>query len=138
MLIAGIDIGSGTTKCVLVDEGRQVRGRGQVKTKADFEKVSREAMEAACADAGAGADAVGYVATTGLGRYAVPFRDIQITDLTCGARGAATWALAATEGASAAGDACFRNLRRSGSAIDGVWTCFPSRRCIARLSGRGP
>ena len=30
------------------------------------------------------------VATTGLGRYAVPFRDIEITDLTCGARGAAT------------------------------------------------
>ena len=37
-----------------------------------------------------GATRVGYVATTGLGRYAVPFRDIQITDLTCGARGAAT------------------------------------------------
>lgn len=90
MLIAGIDIGSGTTKCVLVDEDRGVRGRGQVKTKADFEKVSCLAMEAACADAGAGADAVGYIATTGLGRYAVPFRDIQITDLTCGARGAAT------------------------------------------------
>jgi predicted CoA-substrate-specific enzyme activase len=91
MLIAGIDIGSGTTKCVLVDDNRVVRGRGQVKTKADFEKVSREAMEAACADAGAAsADAVGYTATTGLGRYAVSFRDIQITDLTCGARGAAT------------------------------------------------
>ena len=59
MLIAGIDIGSGTTKCVLVDEDRGIRGRGQVKTKADFEKVSCLAMEAACADAGVGADAVG-------------------------------------------------------------------------------
>jgi predicted CoA-substrate-specific enzyme activase len=88
MLIAGIDIGSGTTKCVIVDEAGAVQGRGQTKTKADFEKVSREALEAACARVGA--DAVGYVATTGLGRYAVPFRDIQITDLTCGARGAAT------------------------------------------------
>ena len=88
MLVAGIDIGSGTTKCVIVDEAGAVQGRGQTKTKADFEKVSREALEAACARGGA--DAVGYVATTGLGRYAVPFRDIQITDLTCGARGAAT------------------------------------------------
>jgi len=26
MLIAGIDIGSGTTKCVLVDEDRGIRG----------------------------------------------------------------------------------------------------------------
>jgi len=90
MLIAGVDIGSGTTKCVLVDEQRDVRGRGQVKTKADFEKVAREALEAAREDTRAGREDVAYIATTGLGRYAVPFRDIQITDLTCGARGAAT------------------------------------------------
>jgi predicted CoA-substrate-specific enzyme activase len=90
MLVAGIDIGSGTTKCVLVDEAGVVRGRGQVKTKADFEKVAREAMAAALEPAGYHGDAIAYTATTGLGRYAVPFRDIQITDLTCGARGAAT------------------------------------------------
>ncbi|HET7876821.1 MAG TPA: acyl-CoA dehydratase activase [Methylomirabilota bacterium] len=90
MLVAGIDIGSGTTKCVLVDEGGTIRGRGQVKTKADFEKVAREVLEAAQSDGRVDAGEVGYVATTGLGRYAVPFRDIQITDLTCGARGAAT------------------------------------------------
>ncbi len=89
MLIAGIDIGSGTTKAVLVDGEATARGRGLVRTRADFEKVTREALAAACADAGVAADAVGYIATTGLGRYAVPFRDIQITDLTCGARGAA-------------------------------------------------
>jgi predicted CoA-substrate-specific enzyme activase len=86
MLVAGIDIGSGTTKCVLLDAAGEVRGRARMKTKADFEKVAREALEAARAEAGG---EVGYVATTGLGRYAVPFRDIQITDLTCGARGAA-------------------------------------------------
>jgi predicted CoA-substrate-specific enzyme activase len=89
MLIAGIDIGSGTTKCVLVDEERRVRGRGEAKTRADFEKVAREVLDAARQGAGGGGE-VGYIATTGLGRYAVPFRDIQITDLTCGARGAAT------------------------------------------------
>lgn len=87
MLIAGIDIGSGTTKCVLVDEAGVVRGRALARTKADFERIAHEVLDAARADAG---DDVGYVATTGLGRYAVPFRDIQITDLTCGARGAAT------------------------------------------------
>ncbi len=88
MLVAGIDLGSGTTKCVLVDEAGGVRGRGQVRTKADFEKVAREALEAARLDEGLTGDDVAYVATTGLGRYAVPARDIQITDLTCGARGA--------------------------------------------------
>jgi len=90
MLIAGIDIGSGTTKCLLVDEDGQIRGRGQAKTKADFEKVAREALEAAQQDPRCEGREAGYIATTGLGRYAVPFRDIQITDLTCGARGAAT------------------------------------------------
>jgi predicted CoA-substrate-specific enzyme activase len=90
MLVAGIDIGSGTTKCVLVDETGAPRARAVSKTKADFEKITREVLRDACAAAGVAADAVGYLATTGLGRYAVPFRDIQITDLTCGARGAAT------------------------------------------------
>ncbi len=90
MLIAGIDIGSGSTKCILVDESGAVKGRGLVKTKANFEKVASEVLDMARSDAGPAAGEVGYVATTGLGRYAVPFRDIQITDLTCGARGAAT------------------------------------------------
>ena len=89
MLVAGIDIGSGTTKCVLIDEAGCVRGRGLVKTKADFEKVAREVFDAALQDARAAGEEVGYVATTGLGRYSISFRDIQITDLTCGARGAA-------------------------------------------------
>ncbi|HZP36385.1 MAG TPA: acyl-CoA dehydratase activase [Methylomirabilota bacterium] len=90
MLVAGIDVGSGTTKCVLVDEAGAVCGRGQARTRADFEKVAREAVGLALEAAGHHGDAIGYIATTGLGRYALPFRDIQITDLTCGARGAAT------------------------------------------------
>jgi predicted CoA-substrate-specific enzyme activase len=90
MLVAGIDIGSGTTKCVLVGEDGRPRGRGQVRTRADFELVAREALEAAVADGGLARGDVAYLATTGLGRYAIAARDIQITDLTCGARGAAT------------------------------------------------
>ena len=89
MLIAGIDIGSGSTKCVLVDEDGSVRGRAEIRTKADFEQVAREVLDAARQDTGTD-EPVAYLATTGLGRYAVAARDIQITDLTCGARGAAT------------------------------------------------
>jgi len=89
VLIAGIDIGSGTTKCVLIDEESRVRGRAETRTKADFEKVAREVLDAARQDAGP-EEPLAYLATTGLGRYAVAARDIQITDLTCGARGAAT------------------------------------------------
>jgi predicted CoA-substrate-specific enzyme activase len=86
MLVAGIDIGSGSTKCVLVDEAGRVRGRASVRTKTDFDKVAAEVLDGARAAAGGGE--VAYVATTGLGRYAIAARDVQITDLTCGARGA--------------------------------------------------
>jgi predicted CoA-substrate-specific enzyme activase len=88
MLVAGIDLGSGTTKCVIVDEEGTIRGRSSMRTKADFEKVSQDVLDGARRAADTDEE-VAYVATTGLGRYAVPFRDIQITDLTCGARGAA-------------------------------------------------
>src|SRR3990172_8030636 len=70
MLIAGLDIGAGTTKCVLVDEHGTVQGRAAVKTKANFEKVAREVLD----EASSGRE-VAYTATTGLGRYAVSLRD---------------------------------------------------------------
>jgi len=87
--VAGIDIGSGTTKAVIMGSDRQVKGRFQTKTKVNFEAVALEVLEEALKAAGVDRDAVAYVATTGLGRYSISFRDIQITDITCGARGAA-------------------------------------------------
>jgi predicted CoA-substrate-specific enzyme activase len=87
-VVAGIDLGSGRTKVVLVDETGSVRGRGIARTKGDFGAVAEEALVSATEEAGITRDQVPYVATTGLGRYSVPFRDIQITDITCGARGA--------------------------------------------------
>jgi predicted CoA-substrate-specific enzyme activase len=89
MLIAGIDLGSGSTKCVLVDEQGDVRGSGITRTTAQFETVALRVLEETLAAVACSRESVAYVATTGLGRYAIPFRDVQITDLTCGARGAA-------------------------------------------------
>ncbi len=86
--VAGIDLGSSTTKCVVLDEEQRVRGRGLTRTLADFERVAREALAQALAEAGVACEDLHYVATTGLGRYSVALRDLQITDLTCGARGA--------------------------------------------------
>jgi predicted CoA-substrate-specific enzyme activase len=88
-LVAGIDLGSGRTKVVLVDESGTLRGRGVARTKGDFEAVATDALERALAEAGITRRELGYVATTGLGRSSVSFRDIQITDITCGAKGAA-------------------------------------------------
>lgn len=86
--IAGVDLGSGATKTVIVDADRRILGRGLARTQADFEAVARRSVAAACEQAGLRRDQLDYIATTGLGRYSLDGRDIQITDLTCGARGA--------------------------------------------------
>lgn len=85
--VAGIDVGSGTTTCVVLDEDLNVVGSAVRRTTPDFDAVAREVLE----DAGGG-QPVAYVATTGLGRYAVVNRQIQITDMTCSARAAHRYA----------------------------------------------
>jgi predicted CoA-substrate-specific enzyme activase len=87
--IAGIDIGSKSTKAVILDEKRNIRGTAMVKTRPDFPGVAKEVLEKAVAAAGGHAEDVKYVAATGLGRYNIPFRDLQITEITCAARGSA-------------------------------------------------
>lgn len=87
--VAGVDVGSRYTKAVIVDADRRVLGRWMVRTRPDFTAVAREAVDGAAAAAGANPGALAYVATTGFGRYNVPFRDLQITEITCAARGAA-------------------------------------------------
>lgn len=87
-LIAGVDIGASSTKAVLVDEAGRVRGRSSVRTGADLDGAGQAALHAAREAAGAGAEEVVYIAATGYGRYQLQARDIQITELTCHARGA--------------------------------------------------
>ena len=89
MIVAGIDIGAKTVKAVAIDEERHILGTAVVKTRPDFPAVAREVLAAALATAGVSADEVDYITTTGFGRYNVPFRDLQVTEVTCVARGAA-------------------------------------------------
>lgn len=86
--IAGVDLGSGATKTVLIDKDRRILGRGLARTQADFDAVAEQSLAAACEEAGIARDRIDYIASTGLGRYSFGDRDIQITELTCGARGA--------------------------------------------------
>lgn len=91
--VAGIDCGSGFTKAVIIAEhgasGQPaVRGRGKTKTGVNMEEAALRALDAALDDAGLHHDQISYVATTGFGRYGIGFRDIQITEITSGARGA--------------------------------------------------
>jgi predicted CoA-substrate-specific enzyme activase len=88
-LVAGIDVGSKTTKAVVIGPDGWVRGQALLRTRPDFAGVAQEALAEACERAGADGKVIAYVATTGVGRYNVPFRDLQITEITCAGRGAA-------------------------------------------------
>ncbi|MBM2843588.1 MAG: 2-hydroxyglutaryl-CoA dehydratase [Anaerolineales bacterium] len=86
--IAGLDLGAGGVKTVIIDEQRNLLGRASLRTQADFDAVGRRCIAAACEQAGLRPADIEYIASTGLGRYSFADRNIQITDLTCGARGA--------------------------------------------------
>ncbi len=89
-LVAGIDCGSGYTKAVLIAAEGEVRGlgTGRTRTGVNLEEAAEAALRQALEQAGAKREDVAYVATTGFGRYSIPFRDIQITEITSAARGA--------------------------------------------------
>lgn len=86
--IAGVDLGSGRTKTTIIDENRNIIGTGIARTQADFDAVAKLSVDNACENAGIKRSDIAYFAATGLGRYSFDDRDIQITDLTCAARGA--------------------------------------------------
>jgi predicted CoA-substrate-specific enzyme activase len=87
--VAGIDLGSRTAKAVILDEKRELKGKAIERTRPDFPELAQDVLNQALADAGLKQKDVNYIATTGYGRYNVPFRDIQITEITSAARGAA-------------------------------------------------
>jgi len=91
-LVAGIDCGAGFTKVVVAarDGSAQlsILGKGRSKSGVNVEAAAVSALKAALAEAGLKRDDIHYTATTGFGRYGVSFRDIQITEITSGARGA--------------------------------------------------
>lgn len=88
-IIAGIDVGTRMTKCVLLDAGKQeivttvCRPSGH-----DFTKTSRQILDQACEESKVDQSKIQYVASTGFGRYQVLHRHIQITEITCHAMGA--------------------------------------------------
>jgi predicted CoA-substrate-specific enzyme activase len=88
-LTAGIDVGSTYTKAVLLDGGGRILGRAMSRTGFRLAEVSRRVLDEAMAVSGVCDDDLQYIVTTGYGRFQVPFRDVQVTDLTAAARGAA-------------------------------------------------
>jgi predicted CoA-substrate-specific enzyme activase len=87
-LAAGVDVGSTQTKCVIIDEQRRIVARSLVDTGANVSRAGDRAFAAALAAGGIAREDVACVAGTGYGRFKVSFGDLQITEITCHAKGA--------------------------------------------------
>jgi predicted CoA-substrate-specific enzyme activase len=85
---AGIDVGSTYTKAVIYSDDNRLVGKGMVPTGFKLVEASKRAYDLALAQSKLTEKDVVYLATTGYGRYLIPFRDVYVTDLTAQARGA--------------------------------------------------
>ncbi len=88
MLVAGVDVGSTTTKAALLDENKRVRALALVDTGANVVRAAERAFQQALSKAGLEEWDVAFTVGTGYGRYRVPFGDLQVTEISCHAKGA--------------------------------------------------
>lgn len=87
-ITVGIDVGSTHTKAIVIDEACKILGRDIMPTGFKLTEISRTVYESCLAKAGVTSEDVDYIIATGTGRHQVKFKDIHVTDLTAGARGA--------------------------------------------------
>jgi len=86
---AGIDVGSTYTKAVLACSGGDIVGMSIRPTGFRLAEVASETLGAALAEAGLVRSDIAYTVTTGFGRHQTDIADVEVTDLTAAARGAA-------------------------------------------------
>jgi predicted CoA-substrate-specific enzyme activase len=89
MVTVGIDVGSTYTKALILSQDNQIVGRAMAQTGFKLAEVAERVYQSALAQAGLAGKEVAYIVATGFGRHQVPFSDVQVTDLTAAARGAA-------------------------------------------------
>lgn len=84
----GVDVGSTQTKSVILDDQRKIVGKGICPTGAYVTQAAEQAFQLALKAAGMDRKYITCVVGTGYGRYKVTFGDVQITEISCHARGA--------------------------------------------------
>jgi predicted CoA-substrate-specific enzyme activase len=87
MITAGIDIGSMTTKIVLLKDN-EIATWSILPTGTDGNETARKVLDAALKDSGMSFDDLQYIVSTGYGRLDIPFAQHNYTEITCHARGA--------------------------------------------------
>jgi len=88
MITAGVDVGSTYTKIVLLNSSGEIIAKAMAKTGFKLTAQARQTYETCLEEAGLTEDSISYVVATGVGRHQCDFKDLTVTELTAGARGA--------------------------------------------------
>ncbi len=86
-LVAGVDLGSTTAKCVLLEDGKLI-GKSLSPVGVELVKDADRALERALVEAGRERSEVSVVTGTGYGRFKVTFGQLTVTEIGCHAKGA--------------------------------------------------
>ncbi len=79
------------TKVAIIDEDEHLVARVESYTGAEHRRLANKVMEEALGQANLSFDEIDYITATGYGRLNVPFADRQVTELTCHAKGVASF-----------------------------------------------
>ncbi len=88
MITCGLDLGAGTTKGVLLEDGQRLLATGLAPTRGNPVEAGRRVLERMVEEVNVLPDEVEYLCTTGGARYAYPDRHLQVSDITASGRGA--------------------------------------------------
>lgn len=80
-LFAGVDIGSTTSKCVLIDEEKNIRAFQYILTEYDRNASGEKILAKALEEAGASLEDVAYVVSTGYGRNSFARANMNIPEI---------------------------------------------------------
>lgn len=75
-MFVGLDVGSTTSKALLLDEDNNIAGFKVTRNSWDLEESGKKTLEATLAGSGANLDQVSYLMLTGYGRRTVNFDDV--------------------------------------------------------------
>ena len=88
MITCGLDLGAGTIKGALLEDGRRLLATAIGPTRGNPVDAAHRVLERMVEEVNVLPDEVDYLCTTGAARYAFPGRHLQVSDITASARGA--------------------------------------------------
>jgi predicted CoA-substrate-specific enzyme activase len=86
-MFVGIDVGTTTTKAVVINANREILGRSVRRSGIDLTSAASEAFKVAITEARSAPDSVQAIVATGYGRKNVPIAHDTKTEISCHGRG---------------------------------------------------